>query len=608
MSLSINQTNVVVAVDPRIDVRGADSSSKYVIHKGAALYSTKRIPANSFSNSSINWNAPPPSERVFIDKKIRVSIPLRLTFVGTGTGGGNLLEYGINDALRFSPLNNCLFSSVQISINNATVSQNMSDTFEPLMRYQNYSQAMDGYSGTPSMMDQSQQYSDVFGGNRNPLGSYNDGLDQAQTPRGGFSDVKIVSNTHTGAVVDCLLTEYIFISPLAFNLEDETGFIGINQFEVVANINNGNELSRVWSHNAVNGGNITSVTVDIAPSGGTYGTSPELHFQYLTPRQTDVIPHEMSYPYYNLERYPNPIGLLPLNVRTNVMSSNIQVNSIPRRVYIWARKSNGVRTYNDCDAYPRIDSVNINWDNLSGQLSNADSRDLYEISRRNGLNMSYPQWQCRYDLNDATSGKLGCGSVLCIDFARDIGLQPAQAPGLLGNFQFQCNVDFTNLTDPGVATYTMYVAMVFEGQFSVKDGNTYTQLGVVDPSNLLKDVKLLPEADYDRFMQSATFYGGSVFQKIKSALKTAAKIAIPIGKVAAVATGNPELLPLLELANKFIGKGMSEDEAIKKAMEKLGKGRSGGGISGGVIEPSLAGEGLVGGKPMSRKKLTKRLV
>lgn len=575
MSLAINPVESVLAQDPRIDARGASSNAKYVIEKGAQLVSIRRIPSNNFSNSNISFNAPPPSERVFVDRKIKITVPLRLTFTGTSVGS-TLLQIGSNDAPRFHPLHNALFQSIQVNINNSQASMTPSDYYDALMRYNNYKQGMNDFSTSPSMQDQDQLYSNLLGANRSPLGSYADGLDKAFTPRGEFADVVVVSDDGTTAVVDCLFSEYIFVSPLTFGLGDETGLIGLNKFDLTVNMNNGNELRRVWSHDAVNGENITDLQVQVGGANSFPVQYPELHFTYLTPRPTQVIPNKMSYSYYNINSYAKDIGVVAGGLTSTglVPSNNIQLNSIPKRVYVFARQRNAVRDFTDCDAYLSINNLSVNWDNLNSQLSNASSVDLFEISRRNGLEMSYTQWRSKI------------GSVMCIDFAHDIGLREDQAPGLLGNYQLQISVDFKNL-NPNPVDATFYVVAILEGQFNITDGNTSTQLGVVDPASVLLDPDQLSLADYEMYKADRTFYGGSVFQNIKDWGKKALKYgkkALPYAIRGAELVA-PEAIPVLEGIRHLVGQGYSEAEARQ----------------------IMSGSGLVGGRAVGKSKLKKRL-
>lgn len=591
MSLAINPVNSVLAQDPRIDPRGSKDPT-YVIEKGAQLFSTKRVPANAASISNANWNATPPSQKTYIDRKIKMSIPLTLKFTGTSVGP-TLLQIGQNDALRFHPLNNALINSISVSINNSTVTQLMSETFDPLMRYNNYKQGMHDFSTSPSMQDQSQEYTDMLGANRNPLGSYQDGLDGAFTPRGEFTDIKVISDDGTTATVECLISEYIFVSPLTFGMGDECGLIGISQFEVVANFNNGKELKRVWSHNAVDGENITDI--DVQMGNTTYAKLPELHFNYLTPRDTQLnkLPKKMTYSYYNIERYPRDFNIAA-NTTSRIMSDNIQVNSVPKRIYLFARKKNGVRTFSDTDSYLPITGISLNWNNLSGQLGNADSSDLYEISRRNGLEMSYSQWR-KY-----------IGSVLCLDFSCDVGLHNNEAPGVLGNYQMQIDATFENNTADTMEA-SMYIIAVYEGVFCIADGNTYSQLGVVDPKSVLTDPDNLPLADYSEYKDNRTFYGGGFLEKVKKFGKKAlpyAKKAAPMA-ARALEFAFPETAPAVEAArmayNTLVGSGYTSAEAKKLINQRYGNGI----LSNGVVSKGVLSRG---GRSVPRKKLQSRLM
>ena len=74
------------------------------------------------------------------------------------------------------------------------------------------------------------------------------------------------------------------------------------------------------------------------------------------------------------------------------------------------------------DNFASIENVSINFSGVSGILASAQHYELYRLSVDNGLKMTYSQWR-HYT-----------GSVLCLDFAKNMGLRPNQCVSMLGTY------------------------------------------------------------------------------------------------------------------------------------------------------------------------------
>lgn len=598
MSLAIDPLNSVKALDPRVNF----ARPKYLIQQGASQNTFKDVISTSFNNSTIQFSAPPPNVNVAVDRNVVVKFPIRLTFTGTSVGP-TLLQLGSNDAPRSYPMSK-VCSTYQVVLNNNTVTTNISDYADALLHYNNDIVSRQYHmGGTPSMLDQMINYSDyaTLGSNRNVLANY--GENAAENARGGFSGVQVVSDNGTTAVVDLVVYENLFISPLLFGQRDSMGLLGIQTFDITLNLG---DLSRAWSHCSL-GESITAVVGSI-PLDNYWGL-PTVSFNYLTPQINQLLDPEQVYvyPYYSIDRYPTNIGSIAGNGTSTVSSNNIQFSSIPRRVYVFVRRQNADQSYATTDTYARINSVSVNFNNKSGLLSGANSFDLWAMSVNNGLQSSWDQW------NKYT------GSVLCLDFARDMSLGPLEVPGVLGSYQFQINVNVKNL-DSSAINYSLYIVPVSEGSFTVNKQTTVAQIGIVAPSEILQDPNI-PMADYYLALQGANYYGGAFLDTLKkfgkralsglhSALPALKAVApfVPFGEFASPLLGLAEkYLPKLidlgmpeEQAREVVGSGYSEPQI--KALIKQIKARRGAGVIGGSV-----GGGVIGGRMAPKRKMMQRL-
>ena len=569
MSNSVVPLKIVQTLDP---VTRINSERAFAVLKGGDRVTYKPVCSTSYNNSTFQFSAPPPSPGTIVDRKILLKVPVTIDFVGTS--GGTLLNEN-NDAFRSYPLSNAM-NTLAVSINNTSVSINMSDVIQPLLRYNTDSGLKDReYSTTPSMLDQHQKYNGLTDGNRNPLAPYNNSFRQT---RGGFP-YTVVSNTATNAQITADLAELLYLSPLSFGKFDHSGFIGVQNmdFNITFNSDLGN---RLWSHSNAAGSTLTTVTV-------TFG-QPCLLFKYITPNVTEPIPRAAIYDYYSVNRYPTTQTFSPplaANASTTINSQNIQLQSIPRRLYIFARKAN--RTVTDPDTFLSIENISVNWNNNSGLLSSAQKEDLYQISVANGCDMSWSQWSGGPVYNATLGSQVGTvGSVLALESGRDICLNPDECPGQLGTYQLQMSVGVKNANQTdALADVTLFVIVVSEGSFTIIDNNAISQIGIVTK----KDVIESKNAPLIHYQDVQHIYGGNFFSGLKnfaSRIWDGIKKALPMVKKALpyVAQGlqtAEQLIPLL-------GLGEEEEEYIRQMMEQRGAG-------------------VVGGRRMTRKQLRKKL-
>jgi len=282
--------------------------------------------------------------------------------------------------------------------------------------------------------------------------------------------------------------------------------------------------------------------------------NPAMRLCYLTPLSLQPIPLVNKYDYYSINRYPTTAGsgTVAAGASGTVDAQNIQLSGIPKLVYIFIRQRNSDRAFGESDAYARINQIRIQFNNKNALLGSATSRDLYEMSVRNGLQMSWSQWYKH------------TGSVCVIDFANDIGLDASEAVGSRGQYQFQVSVDFTN---PGTnaKNYVLYTVPVNPGVFTIADTKTSLDTNMNRPLDVLMaeegGIEAIPYHDaYD-------FQGGSFFGKIKK--------------------WGRRLLPYVRQALPYVKTGLDWGAKILPyaAFLAAGQGQTGAGVTGGAAAP-----------------------
>jgi len=405
-------------------------------------------------------------------------------------------------------------------------------------------------STSPVAPDNYQEYSDwnTYGSAKNPLSHY--GEASAYDPRGGFP-VEVLSPTKFRVVV----TEPIMMSPF-YNGQgcQEEAFVNVQQFNISYRWKT--DLSKLFSH-ASTGNAITSVDVKMYQA-------PEILTTYITPDLTQPIPQLQVLPYHKPQEYikaqtPNALGA---GLSTQIPSDSIKLSQIPRKMYIFVRHERSASDYTASDSFLSMTNLEVLWNNQSGLFSQATQQELYEISRRNGCNLSYPQW-AKYR-----------GSVFCCEFGRDIGLLDNEAPGVQGQYTIQVRPTFQN-TGTNAFTGDYYVVLLNEGTFSIAENMGRASLGNLTPQAVL----LSKESDEFNFESYENLQGGGFFSKLKNLVNKVARgvqrgVSLAEQVAPAVVGAVPGLAPLAA------------------ALPAIGQ------VAGGVR--GLSGGRLVGGQIMRR--------
>ncbi len=471
MSLNMFKPKIVKITDPLIE---AEPRKYFACLKGGVETTEREFVSNTFSQSSTQFSVPPPNPTTFVSRRFMLKQPVTIVLTGdTGDSGVHLYQTGTS-GFRSYPLASVM-QTLDLVLNGASVSLQMNDVIKPLLLYHNNERdlGMREMSMTPAAMDQSQQYSDLYMSNRNPLGGFQDGGLRTQLGRGAFP-YSSIANSSTETTIQAVLTEEMFLSPLLFGGVRDEGFIGLQKIEM--NITWDSQLSRIWSVDADNS-SITSVAV-------TFG-QPSVLFRYVTPPMDLSIPRSVQYSYNAIQRYPTSAGTINAGASTVAISNNIQLNAIPRYIYLFVRKQS--QTYNDTDSYCAINGVRVNWNNQNALLSNASQQQLYDICRKNGVDLPWHQWSgldMYHSSADSNAAFSGVGSVLCLEFGTDIGLREDECAGLIGTYNLQVELDVTNKSSASFDA-RFYIITIIPGCFTIYDNAANKRIGVINRDEVL---------------------------------------------------------------------------------------------------------------------------
>lgn len=605
MSLSYDPIKPVVVLDPVMAIK---SQRDYAVLKCGSQTSWKRWISSSVSLNTINWSCPPPSAQVVVNRKMYVYLPVRLRF-SAAPGAGNRILSSATDCPRAFPIASSL-ETIQLSLNNQSVSFNCADVIQALLRYNTGEELKNGdYSMTPNYMDQSQNYNDLANAMRDPIGMYGDALESSVQPRGSFPFAVIDNPAAVGgetitAVIDIAVCEPLFISPLYFGSKNAPGLYGVSSMDLTLNFVS-QLANRWWSHNNV-ATNITASSFVFGgmPNGPTTpfvnGQQPMLLVQYITPSETFSIPPNMplTYSYFDVQRFETPIGAVPAQAPGTYAqhtSNSIQLSTIPRKVYVYVRRNNFELHSNPAytDTYFQIESISMQFMNQSGIFSSASQLDLYKMSRKNGCNIPYNSWSGEplYRDNWHLGPVLfsGVGSVICMEFASDVGLSSLDAPGKNSQSTLQISVKARNCSG-NLINASLYIVVVNEGTFTIPfAGQATTQIGVLTSEDILNAQK---QPFYVNYYDLTEAHGGDFWSGLKefgNKINDFLKDTQIISRLA-----NSSLGMMADTAlSTALGVPLPVASTIGKVAEYYGYGQE-----GGV---------LLGGKALKRKDLVKRL-
>lgn len=546
----------VLVLDDRLKV---SDDIDFSVYKGASSKVHSVFPAQAASTSQISFNIQVPSELTVISREAMIEGTFTLNISGRRLLDKKLIDYGKTNALCPFPLQS-MFSTSTVTINNSSVSQNTKDVMDIITRSHDR-RYLSRYNGmTPTAFDTYFNYGDAVGSVNNPNGGYENANDNDLLPRGAF-------NVTLGGVTDAAtaedgtpktmtltvtVTEPLLMSPFTF-CDPSVGNQGMYGVQAM----NFNFTLGTVQHI------LKGITADNTVDGLTVTLKPpepadfKLHFDFLTAPNSVLLPPRNIVPYYELPIYKSPTAAITNGASANITSPSIQLNQIPDKLMIGVRKID--RGVSDSISFLPINNISITFNNVSGLLSNSTPQDLWRMSVNSGSNQSWLEFSGKSNKGTNGSTIKTTGSLLMLDFARDIPLsEEYYAPSSLGQFLLSFNLNVTNNTGADIAssTYELFVCTMNSGFMALERGTTSVYTAVLTKADVLDASQ---GEDKTTYSSTRRMVGGNLMNFLQKALPKVARVAKAVSK---------EIdHPMAQNASNVLG--------------ALGFGRSGGGVSGG---------------------------
>jgi hypothetical protein len=371
-------------------------------------------------------------------------------------------------------------------------------------------------------------------------------------------------------------------------------------------------------------GQLVDAAGNLSGTAGLFFKNTQLLFMFLTPHPSDLMPARNIVPYYELPRYitdsgvtcpaaanaqnvlslvTNPDTGAVLNGKSAIINNNVinpgeakpvrtqtlQLNQIPDKLIIFARKPAGSQNWGDSDSALVIKSININFNNNSGILASADITQLYRMCKDNGSEQNFHEFRGAATVSGLSAAfqqsnllsvapKFNTlptvGSYLVLEFGHDIQLvEDFFAPGSLGNFNIQVNMEVVNTT-PCAITPEIVMITMNSGVFVCERGTSSTYTGILTRADVLE----ASEQDAYTHSDVKRMVGGGFLDMLKSGVSKLAPLVKAVAPVVA------------PMAKDYLKSKGAMGKLAAQGMSALGYGRSGAGGSGaGMSAGALQG-------------------
>jgi hypothetical protein len=543
----------------------------YGVKYGAKSMNPQAFLAQSMSNSQIQWQIIVPSFETLVSRElyVRTTFKLKMAYnVPVPSAGVPIFKYGELEALQAYPFHS-LLSTMQTTINNQTVTCNIQDLLHIFTRSHTKESLALLHSSTPCQKDVYASYGDSAYTINNPNGSFsNTSLDNMYHGNGSWIPDKVEWN-NAGTLVDITNTfnnanfgnaivagnigagnqEFYFtfttrepvlgLPPFiwANPQNDQNALYGINNMNFLFNVGSANRVWRTGNEN------FTSCTLSSL-------TNCYLDFIFMTPSDNMLYPKSAITSYYEMPRYITPIGAIPEDTETTLISQSLQLSSIPDRVFISVKKAYSQMSNADSDSYLQIKKINIQFNNQSGLLSSAQPQDLWAMGvHHSNSNQSWYEWNgSAFARNGQTTLNQivrTSGPILMLSFADDIAIQDSfYAPSSIGAFNFQVQLTVKNNTGDDIVAneYELQIVTMNSGLFQCSAGVASKFLAVLNKSDVLATSKQQTHssADVERLVGGA--HGSGFLDSLSSIVGQVipvAKALAPVAKTALGAIDNP---------------------------------------------------------------------
>jgi len=476
----------VLVIDPVTNVEET-YKTKEVVYKSNVNTSLYRYTADAQSTTNIIFNnITPPSLNTVVNRCLKLKYTLYVKVTGSANvaptlkanavnANGSALQangpYGI--FLADSPLQTSC-TAIELRINGSSTSISPNDYIQ-LYSHMASKDDLNMFSTTyPHQKDNMCVYlapNDDVSNFRAPYTDFNTNTDLQ--PRSAtvwkFLGPEATTNADQYSVD---VMEDLYLSPGVWGeiANKVSGYSNINNLTLNIRIANLNRAVRCLSdadYAYIGASAITAIAVDFGT--GNAGKNAELELTYITPDPvlSAKMPSVLAMDYDYIQSFITNASLNPLTANSEIILQSVRLPSIPKRIYVYAKPSRSILANAYLNVLPDfflpIVNLQVTFNNRINLLANDIPQTLYNKSVANGLKDSFFEWQ------------YGCGSIMIIDVAKDLGLDADETAGQSNKYStLQIKATFSNsnllyqgVTDPtllNVNAYDYYILVESPGK------------------------------------------------------------------------------------------------------------------------------------------------
>lgn len=572
-----------LVIDDRIAVSGKKTIG---VQRGGVYVTSQKYSASSRSTSLVSWSINPPSLNTIVSRSVRLNTRVKFTVTAANALAADsfLVSLGNNFAPNQGGFFGRLVSTANLQINNVAVNYNVEDVHLHLLRLFSPEELTKYLGEVPIMPDTFQSYENLPASVNNPISGYgNSTAFSKYPPRGAYAPLiqpgispsvnPLIRGGQQGETTTFTITydfsENLCMSPFVYGeaSDEAEGMFGINNLQLTLNLSQ-TLAQRFFAYAKGSDANgIVATTHDINVSIADVEQA-ELELIYLTMPPTMPLPLRSEVTYFDIPRFVTSFNTLAANSSNpNASSTTITLPTIPEKILVYAKQ----RTIPNTRADWRlpISAISVNWGNQSQLLANYSEGELYEMSVRNGLNMSYEDWRGEAYVakvgDFAVNGNAGLvektplvGGYIVIDTAKDLGLPMDQSPNEVAQITLQCNVTINNRSNDNIGAYDLFIVPITSGLFVSEAGQSSVYLSLLSRTMVVDSLEgkaeVMSQSDVKRMVGSGSFWDS--FKGVMS--KT-----LPVVKNIAKSINDPRA------------------QAVGSLLESVGYGYSAGGMSAG---------------------------
>jgi hypothetical protein len=509
-------------VDANLSMDNSDSDVAVVLEQGGQNIQYNPLLSVSHSQTNTTFNLNNIAQTTARSTKMWVNIPVvKVALTIRNNSAAPVVAIGSSNLGWKSRCYNRSVSSIQHKINQASYNLQTNQILSEIARL-NVDPEKEG-DDLNVMPDEIDSYAAATGSSLNPLESVSTANQSKYNwkPRTNNLTLDTVNYPTTSYTIPALTTATIYLTGSIYEelvsvfnncsggVQETPAMFGIQGENI--QINYVSDLfNNMIAYYNINGCTLLSGSVNIA-----YQTAITLQLKYITPLPSmiSMIPMNQVYRYPDYNVFVNQIAPSVVGGAStgNFTSPVVSLSTIPDRILIYCKESVASASCSVPDKYLAVQNLQVSFNNSNYNFSGAQVDDFYNISRRNGLQMSRSCF--RQDLlNDRCqiNGNLyGSGGPIVIRPSFDLGLAENMSTGVGGRFTLQITGSFVNNTQTTFNNVQLYVVAVNVGVL-MRNGTEYMNYLLNVNENSLLNARELPaisQAVLDNEPKSDGFQG-----------------------------------------------------------------------------------------------------